>query len=68
MGAYLLRNMNTLDYKFYNYNYSNQKNYNEVHIEKDKIKQAPECVYFTEEYLYTEERINYYKSLYGNKD
>ena len=33
-----------------------------------QIKQAPECVYFTEEYLYTEERINYYKSLYGNKD
>lgn len=56
VGAYLLRNMNTLDYIFYNYNYSNQKIYNEVHIEKDKIKQAPEYVYFTEEYFYTIEK------------
>lgn len=55
-GAYLLRNMNTLDYKFYNYNYSNQKIYNEVHIEKDKIEHSPECVYFTEEYFYTIEK------------
>lgn len=56
VGAYLLRNMNTLDYKFYNYNYSNQKIYNEVHIEKDKIQHSLECVYFTEEYFYTIEK------------
>lgn len=55
-GSYFLQDMKSLDYKFYIYNYNTHEISNEFYIDKEKIKNSLENIYFAKEFFYILEK------------